>query len=627
MRNAHRPEELNRSLIASPKYASAPFRHHSLVGLQQTLYHPRVVPHSFNRRSVLKATGAAAAIAALDPGWYLRSSASAAQKEVSPALNQVGYLPRQSKVASIRMDPALLPAHGEDFFQVVSASDGTEVFRGPVSNAQRDTASGDMIGKADFSSLVHAGSYRLIHRAIPSGSFSVGPHVYQESLRLAMRSFYGQRCGCAVDLGDGYSHPACHAAGAFHPSSGRSGAIPNHGGWHDAGDYGRYAVNGGLTVGTLLWAWELYPQALARMQLSIPESGGHIPDYLAEVRWNLQWMLSMQDGDGGVWHKQTSEQFCAFIMPQSDTLTSYVIGTGKEPFKNTSATADMAAVMAIAARYYTPYDPQFAQRCLHAARNAWRWSVANPSVVFRNPPAVGTGEYGDAHTADELLWASAELWRTTGEPQYKQWFERSAGVDPEVQVPSWSDVQSMAYWSYLLCERPGMDTLRRSIQEQTHVAAQALVARHTSNGYGNTMQLTDYVWGSNAVAANQSLLLLISYRLHADTGVLEAALGNLHYLLGCNCFGVSWVTHVGTNPFLRPHHRPSAADGIPAPWPGLLSGGPNARPGDAVARTLPPLPPMRCWIDDERAYSLNEIAINWNAPLVFLLAAANTLAT
>jgi endoglucanase len=125
------------------------------------------------------------------------------------------------------------------------------------------------------------------------------------------------------------------------------------------------------------------------------------------------------------------------------------------------------------------------------------------------------------------------------------------------------------------------------------------------------------------VAANQSLLLLIANRFQPDKGLLEAALGNLHYLLGRNCFGVSWLTQVGKRPFLHPHHRPSAADGIPAPWPGLLSGGPNGKPGDSVARALPKLPPMRMWVDDERAYSLNEVAINWNAPLVFVLAAAN----
>jgi endoglucanase len=161
---------------------------------------------------------------------------------------------------------------------------------------------------------------------------------------------------------------------------------------------------------------------------------------------------------------------------------------------------------------------------------------------------------------------------------------------------------------------------------QTRAAAQTLSTRRRSSGYGNTLDAPDYVWGSNSVAANHSLLLLIANYLQPNAQLLDAALGNLHYLLGRNCFGVCWITHLGTNPFLHPHHRPSIADQLEAPWPGLLSGGPNATPQDKVAQTLGKLPPMRMWLDDQMAPSLNEVAINWNAALVFLLAAANALA-
>jgi endoglucanase len=385
-------------------------------------------------------------------------------------------------------------------------------------------------------------------------------------------------------------------------------------------------VNSGLSTATLLWAWELYPHALHKLSLGIPESGGKDPDFLAEVRWNLNWMLSMQDHDGGVWHKQTSEHFCAFIMPQTDTLTSYVIGTGSSPYKSTCATGDVAAVMAIAARCYGPYDSAFSQRCLAAAKRAWTWAVAHPDVPFTNPQGITTGEYDDGHCSDEILWASAELWRTTGESQYEQRF--LSGMDAalpltSVEAPSWANVTAMAHWAYAMEKRGGSQAIKSRIVEQTQRAAQDLLTRETASGYGNTLALADYTWGSNSVAANQSLLLLIADHFHTDRAMREGALGNLHYLLGRNCFGVSWVTQVGTNPFQHPHHRPSVADGIAAPWPGLMSGGPNAKPADTVARTLPKQPPMRMWIDNDRAYSMNEIAINWNAPLVFLLAAAN----
>ena len=286
-----------------------------------------------------------------------------------------------------------------------------------------------------------AGSYYIqIPGVGKSWNFSVSGNVFERTWYLAMRGFYGQRCGTAVDLGPefpGYSHPACHLRGEFHPSSGKSGPRDNIGGWHDAGDYGRYMVNSGVATGTLLWAWEIYGPRLKSIRLKIPETGNGTPDILNEVRWNLEWMLKMQDSDGGAWHKQTSTHFPGFIAPDKDTLPSEVIGTGSAPYKSTCATADLAAVAAIAARVYKPYDSQFAGQALDAARRAWEWTEKYPNVIFRNPPGVTTGEYGDSNCSDERLWAAAELWRTTGEATYHQFFLNNyAAYLPFLDSPS-----------------------------------------------------------------------------------------------------------------------------------------------------------------------------------------------
>lgn len=536
------------------------------------------------------------------------------------ALNQLGYLPAQPKTASIAGQAAS--------FVIRSAAQNRVAFHGSLTAAKSDAASGDSVRLADFSALDQPGTYVLeLSSGQRSAPFHIAPDVYRDALRLTMRSYYGQRCGCAVDLGGGYAHPACHLSAAYHASSGKNGVFHNRGGWHDAGDYGRYIVNAGVSTATLLWAWELYAQTLHKLALQIPESGGKLPDFLAEVRWNLDWILSLQDEDGGVWHKQTSDHFCAFIMPQDDTLTSYVIGTGSEPYKSTCATADFAAVAAIAARCYSACDAAYASRCLSAARKAWKWCESHPDVAFHNPPGVSTGEYGDNTCDDELLWASAELWHTTGEDEYQKFFAAHAEKAEQLKIvtPDWGEVSAFAYWTYALAERKDPAGLKSAIQQATWKAAEALVEKSNSNGYGNTLAEENYVWGSNGVAGNQSLLLLIANYFHPDSHFIRAALDNLHYMLGRNCFGISWVTQLGSRPFRNPHHRPSVADHLPEPWPGLLSGGPNRHPADPVAKKLPPSPPMRMYLDDSGAYSVNEIAINWNAPLVFLLAAANSL--
>lgn len=531
-------------------------------------------------------------------------------------LNQVGYLPHRAKLATV--------GSRASSFVVRSAGNNAVAFKGDLSAPRADEASGDAVRIADFSSFSQPGSYRLeLDTGERSSSFAIGPRVYHDALRLTTRAFYGQRCGCNVDLGGGYRHPSCHMKDAFHPTSGKSGGFANHGGWHDAGDYGRYVVNSGITTGTLLWAWELFGPRLRWLALAIPESGERTPDFLAEVRWNLDWMLAMQDADGGVWHKQTSEQFCGFVMPQADPLVSYVIGTGEPPYKSTCATADLAAVMAIAARCYGQYDGAFAQRCLAAARKAYAWAAANPAVYFHNPPGIGTGAYDATDASGELMWAAAELWRTTGESEFERAFGSVVSTrlsNLNVSAPAWDHVAPMAYWAYAMAERKGDERIAEAVKSATAGAAESLAGAGRTNGYGNTLSISDYVWGSNSVVGNHSLLLLIANQFHANAEFVNAALGNLNYLLGNNCFGVSWVTHLGAKPFQHPHHRPSVADGIPAPWPGLLSGGPNAKPSDPVADRLPRQSPMRMWVDDSGAYSVNEVAINWNAPLVFLLA-------
>jgi endoglucanase len=301
-----------------------------------------------------------------------------------------------------------------------------------------------------------------------------------------------------------------------------------------------------------------------------------------------------------------------------------VIGTGFAPYKSTCATADLAAVMAIAARCYSSYAPAFSQQCLKAARAAWNWCQINPSVLFKNPAGIHTAEFGDSDCHDELLWATAELWRTTGDATFHQ---ALLGMLPQplsaitVDVASSTQVSSLGYWSYALAHRDGSGAAIAAIQQATLKTGRKFVRQSLDNGYGDSLALEDYVGASNSVAANHSLLLLIANQFEPDSSNLDCAVNNLHYLLGRNCLGMSWVTQLGSYSLQHPHHRPSVADNIVAPWPGLLSNGPNADPADPISKALPRQAPMRMYVDDERAYSCNEPTINCNAPLVFVLAA------
>jgi endoglucanase len=541
-------------------------------------------------------------------------------------VDQAGYPAAAHKLAIVVSDT---PAAD---FAVRRAADGSVAFRGKLSQPAADADSGDRIQKADFSALGAEGTYYLdVPGTGRSWDFAIGPNVYSRLYYLAMRGFYGQRCGTAVDMGPefpGYAHAPCHLNGAYHPSSGRTGPRAPSGGWHDAGDYGRYVVNSGITTGTLLWTWEMFGARIRNVRLNIPESGNGTPDLLNEVRWNLDWMLSMQDDDGGAWPKQAPAQWGGFVLPEKDDSVSYVVGTGAPPYKSSCATADLSAVAAIAARAYRPFDAAYAARNLAAARKAWNWLEKYPGVLFqKNPPGVVTGVYADSGCGDEILWAAAELWRTTHEDVYERYFlERYDGflktLAPGVRPPEWSSVAPFALWAYVLGggkDRAAVDAIRtRSV-----AAAADIAARTSRNGYLNPLLRSDYVWGSNAIAANYALQLVVTNALQPNPRYLEAALDTIHYLLGRNTFSLSWVTQAGQNPYRHPHHRLSGGTEKPEPWPGLLSGGPNADREDAVAKALPAgLAPARVYADDWTSYSTNEVAINWNAALVFIVAAA-----
>lgn len=544
---------------------------------------------------------------------------AAAPPTTAIKIDQVGYLPAASKLAMV----VSTAATGE--FTVRNAADGAVALRGALSAPARDEDSGDEVRIADFTKLERPGRYYVEAAGVGRGfDFAIGAGVYRRAWYLATRSFYGQRCGIAVDLGrdfPGYKYDACHLEGAWHASSGRDGAVKSAGGWHDAGDYGRYVVNSGITTGTLLWTWEFFGARVKAVRLDIPESGNGTPDLLNEVRWNLNWMLSMQDADGGAWHKQTTERFGGFIMPPQEKVKPVIIGTGAAPFKSTCATADLAAVAAIAARVYKPFDAAYAARNLDAARRAFAWAGKNPAILFRNPAGVATGEYGDRSCSDEILWAAAELFRTTGEDAYQRYFlDHYAPFKENVRPAGWPQVAPLALWTYALAGAADK-TAAAAIATATIDAANAIAGRGERHPYRISMSPREYVWGSNGVVANYGLLLLVADRLRPDPRYRRAAQDNLHYLLGRNTFSLSFVTHVGANAFRHPHHRPSGADGIDAPWPGLLSGGPNRSKQDPAMRTkLADLPPARMYVDDQESYASNETAINWNAPLVFLLA-------
>jgi endoglucanase len=535
------------------------------------------------------------------------------------AVDQAGYPPIARKYA-------ILTAYA-DSFHVVSTSTRDIVFRGAVEFASLgDPSTGLELYRADLSTLTRPGSYLVRTSAGDTSAwFSISDTVYAAVARAALRGFFYQRCGTALLAGNAgvWAHAACHATtdAFFHATAESTGYALSAGGWHDAGDYGKYIVNAGVTVGTMLLAYEIAPASFSSDATAIPESGNGVPDILDEVRYELNWMLTMQAGGGGVFFKITKTQFEGFIMPQNDTgfRSIYRISS--------TATGDFAAVMARASRTYRSFDPQFADRCLAAAGRAWEYLVAHPSIVpsggFTNPSGTATGEYGDGDDSDERLWAAAELYLARGDAAthaYVQTNYASKGIITGSM--SWGNVRPLAECAYMLGSLPGINTtVQQTIRSSLHTFCTNLIAQRDNNAFRNALGPREYYWGSNSQVLNNAVLLILGKATGGPAEWEAAALEQLHYVLGTNVHGHSFVTGIGRRSTLHPHHRPSASDGISAPVPGLLSGGPDQNvTQDPVlqAHFTSSTPPALCYVDDEGSYASNEIAINWNAPLVFV---------
>ncbi|HEY1113184.1 MAG TPA: glycoside hydrolase family 9 protein [Chitinophagaceae bacterium] len=558
-----------------------------------------------------------------------------AQPAGSIRINQAGYYTNGPKVVVVT------GTGNSDRFFVLTAEGRDTVFKGVLSAEKTSLFSSTKTRVGDFSKVQKSGRYVIaVPGAGPSFPFRVADDVHHEVAVASLKGFYYQRSNEPLEEKHAgkWHRPAGHpdTEVLVHPSAASKErpagtVISSPGGWYDAGDYNKYIVNSGITMGTLFSAYEDLPKYWTSLKVNIPESGDALPDLLNEALYNLRWMLTMQDPhDGGVYHKLTNALFDGMVMPGVTKAPRYVVQKG------TGAALDFAAVMAQAARVFRPFEkqvPGLADSCLKAAERAWQWAEQHPDVRYSqreiNPvhkPDVLTGEYGDRNFRDEVLWAAAELFVTTGQKKYFDAVSERR-KDP-AGLPGWSNVGMLGYYTLLRHQKalPSYAVpVTKAMRDTVLRIADLYLANTPRNAFATVMgqSARDFIWGSSSVAANQGILLVNAYLLTGHKRYLDYALTNMDYLLGRNGTGYSFVTGIGTKSTLHPHHRPSVADGVAEPVPGLLAGGPNPAMQDKCVYEF--TEPETAYSDTDCSYASNEIAINWNAPLVYLAGALEAL--
>lgn len=515
-------------------------------------------------------------------------------------LNQIGYKPDSTKTAVFRD-----LNNGESSFSVVNAQTDEVVYTGLLTGPVNNSSAGETNYSGDFSSVTEPGTYYITcGDKDKSYEFTIGENIYDAVFDDSVRMLYLQRCGTAVEDTD-FSHPACHNTKA--KVYGTNDYIDVTGGWHDAGDYGRYVVPGAKAVADLLYAYDTNPEMFSD-NIGIPESGNGIPDVLDEVRYELEWMLKMQNSTGGVYHKVTCANFPGYIMPQMETDELIVTPV------TTTATADFCASMAMAYEFYKDVDVAFANKCLDAAKKAWDFLQQNPNMIYKNPEDITTGDYGDTSDKDERYWAAAQMYRATGEEQYLTAFEKMS-VYKDLDWGTLGD-----YGNIAILTMDGIDknsTAYDRAKKSVVIRADEFAGVSKNNPYG--VSIINFNWGSNMTVANAGIILGIANQITGDEKYIEAANANLNYLLGKNPNAVCYVTGYGTVSPENPHHRPSMAVG--KAMKGMLVGGVNSAREDPAAKAyLADMPSAKCYVDNSESYSTNEITIYWNSPLTYLMA-------
>jgi endoglucanase len=583
-----------------------------------------------NRSTIFSLTSILVLTIALTPITLSAQINSAASNDIR--INQVGFYPMAPKTAIV------LSATAQKF--TIETIDHKVLYSALLKPSDKPDLSGNTIYVADFSAFQKPGDYELhVPEAGLTYPVHINANVHAAVAAGSLKAFYLIRA--SIGLPEAFAGKWQRAAGhpdtqvLIHPSAAThnrpaGSTISSPRGWYDAGDYNKYIVNSGITTGTLLSLYEDFPGYMKTVKLDIPESSNQVPDLLDESLWNLRWMLTMQDPeDGGVYHKLTNAKFDGMIMPDQAVAPRYVVQ------KSTAATLDFAAVMAQASRIYQQYEQQFpglADSCLQASVKAWDWAVANPAVLYDQDqlnknfsPPISTGTYGDGQVNDEFIWAAAELYITAHEEKYLKPIHLS---NAKLSIPSWSQVSMLAYYSLLRNRQnlsPAGQAATAGLSKKMIEFADSLIDPKTLSAYQTVMgrSAKDFNWGSSSNAANQGIALIQAFKLTKNRKYVDAALGNLDYLLGRNGTSYSFVTGFGLKPVMHPHHRTSVADGIVDPVPGLLSGGPN--PGKQDKVPTPSQVPNQAFADNDQAYAVNEIAINWNAPFAYLANAIEAL--
>ncbi len=593
-------------------------------------------------------------------------------------VNQVGYM----RIGPKRANLVTKDKDGQRW-RLKNAS-GQTVMAGWTAPRGRDESSKQNVHVIDFSRYERKGrGFTLVSDGETSHPFNIGTRFYEKLRVDTLSFFYPQRSGQPIlgeVAGEKYARPAGHVqspeeateerpnkgdedvpcqsmesqtngAGEFYYAEGEWTCPEGYtrdvrGGWYDAGDHGKYVVNGGISVAQLMSTFERTKNAasadagrLGDGTLRVPERGNKVPDVLDEARHELKWMLKMQvpagtdpfivgddemDLSGMVHHKIHDEAWTGLpTMPNMDPQVRSL----HRP--STAATLNFAAVAAQGARLYAPYDRAFARKLLKRAELAYDAAKRVPDLYAAADASEGGGPYNDEDVSDEFYWAAAELFITTGAENYRDAVLASKHHTGRVFTAEgfqWGRVAALGRLDLAMVPNGIPD--RRRVRKSVLEGADRLVNLQRGEAYDLTYSPSDneFDWGSNSQVTNNLVVIATAFDISANDKYQRAVIEGMDYLFGRNALNMSYVTGYGEQHSRNQHSRWYAHQkdpDYPRPPRGSLAGGPNSKEEtwDPVAQDLfgtHGCAPQMCYVDHIDSWSTNELTINWNSSLAWV---------
>ena len=536
-------------------------------------------------------------------------SGACAYESENIRINQVGFYPSQEKTITLEQDN---PCETVSIYRA-----GRKIWEGEAVRTAVSPWSGKVRRVFDFSEITKPGRY-TIKAGKERMKFTVSENAFDALAEAGLKGFYHQRSGMDLDpaIAGKWARKGGHPDTVvyIHPSAVSEGrpegtVISSPKGWYDAGDYNKYVVNSGYSMGLM---------AEAALMFSTPENTDRRKAIHDELEYNAEWLYTMQDpSDGGVYHKLTNPEFEGFISPLECSKPRYVVQ------KSVTAALDYAGALCTFVELGDSPDPE----TIAKAEAAYAWAVSNPTAFYFQErmnrtydPDVSTGAYGDGSASDEFFWAASCLYHATGKTGYLEDVKKY--MPGSFSVMSWGNVSALGVFEWLRNGRDGVSADEQEIYERClkmllEYCDRSMESAEVScynSAYGNNPR--DFYWGCASTFCDQSVCFLYAYKLTGKAGYLKNAFRNVNYILGQNATGYCYVTGFSSKSPMFPHSRLCHSDGVVEPIPGLLVGGPNPGHNDKAEVTYRSSYPDESYEDVMPSYASNEIAINWNASLV-----------